>query len=142
YLLDTTTLEARVLQGHGDQVLSVAYSPDGTQLASAAWNGEVFLWDLATERSRPLATDAGEVNKIVFARDGKRLYAIGKDGALRSWDLGAGDHVVRSVQVGKLYGASFARDGSAVAWFEGGDRAELRRLPDMKPWRSFQRDGS
>jgi WD40 repeat protein len=142
YLLDTTTLEARVLQGHGDQVLSVAYSPDGTQLASAAWNGEVFLWDLASERSRPLATDAGEVYRIAFAPDGKRLYAIGKDGALRSWGLAAGDHVVRAVEVGKLIGATYARDSGAVAWYDGGDTVQMRRLPDMKPWKSFQRDGS
>ena len=141
YLLDTTTLEARVLQGHGDQVLSVAFAPDGGQVASAAWNGEVFLWDLASERSRPLSRDAGEVYKIAFAPDGRRLYAIGKDGSLRSWELG-GHPVVRAVQVGRLASAAFARDASAVGFTTGGEDAGLWRLPDLAAWQTFHRDGS
>ena len=141
YLLDTTTLETRVLQGHGDQVLSVAWTPDGKQVASAAWNGEIFLWDLATERSRALSRDAGEVNRIALDPDGRRLYAIGKDGRLHAWEL-SGDHVQRSVQVGKLSNAAFARDASAVAWIAGGGEATLWRLPELTAWRTFHREGS
>ncbi|HEY8146960.1 MAG TPA: protein kinase [Kofleriaceae bacterium] len=141
YLLDTTTLEARVLQGHGDQVLSVAFAPDGKQLASASWNGEIFLWDLATERSLPLTRDGGEFTKIAYSPDGRRLYAVGRDGGLRSWEL-AGDQVVRAVQVGKLASASFARDASAVGFTTGGEDAAVWRLPDFTAVRTFHRDGS
>src|SRR5262249_2556878 len=38
------------LQGHGDTVLSVAFSPDGKTLASGSADGVIILWDVATRQ--------------------------------------------------------------------------------------------
>ena len=46
-----TTRQLRsTLTGHTEQVLSVAFSPDGKQLASTSDGGEVIIWDMLTEK--------------------------------------------------------------------------------------------
>ena len=39
-------------QGHTDAVTSVAYSSDGTQLASGSWDTTVRIWDVASGECR------------------------------------------------------------------------------------------
>ena len=43
----------RVLRGHSHGVFGVAYTPDGGQLASIAWDGSVRLWNVASGRQTP-----------------------------------------------------------------------------------------
>jgi WD40 repeat protein len=38
----------RQLEGHGYNVVSVAYSPDGTQIVSGAHDKTVRIWDVST----------------------------------------------------------------------------------------------
>lgn len=57
-LVDTVTLERRLLRGHSDQVLAVATLADG-RVVSASWNGELRLWDTSSGESRVLLKRAG-----------------------------------------------------------------------------------
>src|SRR5205823_5451445 len=40
------------LQGHGDVVACVAFSPDGRTLAAGSWDRQVKIWDLVTGEER------------------------------------------------------------------------------------------
>ena len=63
------------LTGHTGSVTSVAWSPDGKQLASGSWDGNIILWDLAS--GKPQATlegqNTGIVYSVAWSPDGKRL---------------------------------------------------------------------
>ncbi len=55
-----STLPIRSLRGHVNRLVSVAYSPDGTSIATASWDGTVRIWNAtAGEEVRRLGLDKG-----------------------------------------------------------------------------------
>ena len=82
-----TKRERAVLKGHKGQVLSVAFSPDGSTVATGSFDFTVRLWDTATGKERAnYKWDIGVVYCVTYAPDGFRLAAGGDLGRVVVWD--------------------------------------------------------
>ncbi len=69
---------------------SIAFSPDGSWLASAIADNSVKLWDVESRNPKPariLHRYASWACSVVFSLDGKRLYSGGSDTTIRAWDV-------------------------------------------------------
>jgi WD40 repeat protein/predicted Ser/Thr protein kinase len=74
---------------HAGAVFAVAFSADGTRLASGSADRTVQVWDLRTPSAVPLLLSGheGNVYAIAFSADGTRVASASADKFVRVWDL-------------------------------------------------------
>jgi serine/threonine protein kinase/WD40 repeat protein len=76
------------LQGHSQSIFGLAFSPDGSRLATAGADRTIRLWDLARGvEERMLLGHDGEVRSVAFDRTGDRLASTGNDRTVKLWDV-------------------------------------------------------
>jgi len=73
--------------GHA-QIQSFVLTPDGHTLASAGYEGDIYVWDAATGRARPsLKGHQGGVYNLFLAVDGRTLVSRSANKTISVWDL-------------------------------------------------------
>ncbi|CAO3635096.1 unnamed protein product [Cunninghamella echinulata] len=79
------------LTGHTEAILSVSFSPDGSQLATGSGDTTVRIWDLNTETPQhTLKGHTGWVLSIAWSPDGKLVASGSMDNTVRLWDAKTG----------------------------------------------------
>jgi WD40 repeat protein len=81
----------RVLTGHSNYVMGVAFAPNEQHLASASVDGTVKLWDIHTGAClQTFFEHTAPVIRVQWSPDGGTLASCGYDATIRFWDLHTG----------------------------------------------------
>ena len=113
-------------------VSAVAFSPDGTLLATADADGTVRLWNPATRRPIGVTLHASARNGVwgvAFSPDGTLLASADGDGTVRLWNPATGRPIGKPIQAtSAAYGVSgvaFSPDGTRLASADGDGTVRL-----------------
>ncbi|PGG95247.1 hypothetical protein AJ79_10165 [Helicocarpus griseus UAMH5409] len=138
----TWSSNLQTLMGHSNSVHSVAFSSDGSTLASGSSDDTIKLWDVETGKElQTLMGHSGSVKSVAFSSNGLTLASGSSDHTIKLWDVetskelqtlrghyGSFDMLVKLWDVqtdkvlqtlksysGQVYSVVFSPDGSTLA---------------------------
>ncbi|KAG2069007.1 WD40 repeat-like protein [Suillus decipiens] len=83
----------RTLKGHGDNITSISYFPDGQRIISGSYDKTTRQWDLETGKEIEDARVVFEkrVFAVAVSRDGRWVITGGDTAVLKAWEVETGN---------------------------------------------------
>ena len=117
YLRDISTGQhiGALVGRHTEQITSVAFSPDGTRLASGSGDNSVKLWDVSTETCIATLEHLGTVYFVAFSPDGLTLASASEDKTVKLWDVSTESNFAILEHKDSVNSVAFSPDGMTLA---------------------------
>jgi WD40 repeat protein len=136
HLISADTYQEKITLDTGSWTPGLAFSPDGSTIASGSRDGFVRVWNVEDGKLQ-LAIPAHKkgVNSVAFSPNGSQLASGGNDALARVWDLASGELV--SELIGGTYtvpGVAFSSGGLDLAILNG----KVVRIRDIESTRFVQ----
>lgn len=106
-----------IFKGHENNVWSLAFSIDGSVLASGSEDQTIRLWQVDTGQCISIFTGHTDcIRSVVIHPDGQRLISAGEDRTWRIWNLQTGDclQAIKGHEQG-IWAIALSPDGCTIA---------------------------
>ena len=114
---------------HMDSLVTSAYSPDGTHIATASQDGTAKIWDAATGKellTLQAGGDSGAINSLAYSPDGTRIATGHDDGTAKVWDVATGRVILTlSGHSNFVYSVAHSSDGAHIATASGDNTVKM-----------------
>jgi WD40 repeat protein len=146
-ITETNTGKSRYLVGHPGVVKTIAYSPDGSHLAVAGSDKNIYVFDAAGRSpSRELIGHVRPIDALAFNPDGQQLFSVDADETLKVWDWKKGEQIRETKSGRGIWGAKkveFGKDGKYFLTLNEGtlkiwDARSLKLLREIKTAESYE----
>ncbi|MEG4231683.1 AAA family ATPase [Microcoleus sp. Pol11C3] len=143
--------ERNRLEGHGDVVWGLSFSPDGETIASSSVDKTVKLWRRDGSLLATFKGHTNSVSSVAFSPDNKIIASASLDKTVKIWQTDGNLLATFNGHTNSVTSVAFSPDGQTIAsgstdktiklWKTDGTL--LRTIEQFAPvnWLSFSRDG-
>jgi eukaryotic-like serine/threonine-protein kinase len=129
---------------HDDAVIALAFSGDGSHVATGSHDSTARIWDTKTGlQTIPALTHEQSVVSVNFSQDGSKLLTASSDGTARLWDASNGRPLAEPLRhEGAVLRAIFSPNSRQIVTTSEFDSAWLWSVPTNKTLQFIGQDSS